>query len=205
MSSMGHSNRAHRIQQLAESPFTLLAKAAIPYAVTSASALLHAIQGFWAYQAMPETKARRAITGTTGPPVMDIQLVFNQWHFSPTWNGCHLDDIIPHQDFLASRIEHALTVATTPSPAPLPIDIPATTVDPPIPPILNEGRATSPTVSPTFESLIPASFLPTSLWITFVLCLPHVAPIKSQVFHLYSPGCRGNRVPPDKPNILFSL
>ena len=112
---MGHSNRAHRIQQLAESPFTLLVKAAIPFAATSASALLNAIQGFCVYQAMPGTKAHHAAVGTTGPPVMDIQLVFNQWHFSPTWNGRHLDDIIPHQDYLASRIEHALTVATTPS------------------------------------------------------------------------------------------
>ena len=45
MSTMGPSNRAHRIQQLAESPFTLLAKAE---AVTSAASLLEAIQCFCA-------------------------------------------------------------------------------------------------------------------------------------------------------------
>jgi len=45
MSTMGPSNHAQRIQSLAESPFTLLAKAE---AVTSAASLLEAIQGFCA-------------------------------------------------------------------------------------------------------------------------------------------------------------
>jgi len=78
MSKMGSSIRAHRIQQLAESPFTLLCKAPIPFAVTSVSTLLDTIDGFCAYHAMFYTQIACAMAGTTEPPIMDLQLVFNQ-------------------------------------------------------------------------------------------------------------------------------
>jgi len=49
MSKMGPSNLAHHIQQLAESPFTMLVKAAIPFAITSCSSLIDVIQSFCVY------------------------------------------------------------------------------------------------------------------------------------------------------------
>jgi len=99
MSTMGPSNRAHRIQQLAESSFTLLAKAE---AVTSAANLLEAIQGFCAWATCPAAvNVHNILTGNTGPRVMELELVFTHWHFAPTWNGRHLDDIIPDSDCLA--------------------------------------------------------------------------------------------------------
>jgi len=87
VSTMRPSNRAHRIQQLAESPFTLLAKAE---AVTSAASLLEAIQGFcmcmgslscccqppqhfdWQHW----TSHHGIGTGNTGPLIMELELVF---------------------------------------------------------------------------------------------------------------------------------
>jgi len=66
---MGHSNCSHRIQQLAESPFTPLAKAE---AVTSAASLLEAIQGFCAWAACPAAvNVHSLLTGNTGPPIME--------------------------------------------------------------------------------------------------------------------------------------
>jgi len=66
MSTMGLSNRAHRIQQLAESPFTLLAKAE---AVTSAASFLGAIQGFCTWATCPAAvNVYKVLTGNTGPP-----------------------------------------------------------------------------------------------------------------------------------------
>jgi len=94
MSTMGPSNRAHCIQQLAESPFALLAKVE---AVTSAAGLLEAIQYFCACATCPAAvNVYNILTGNTGPPIMELELVFTHWHLAPTWNGRHLDDIIPH-------------------------------------------------------------------------------------------------------------
>jgi len=96
VSTMGPSNRAHRIQQLAESPFILLAKAE---AVTSAAGLLEAIQGFCAWATCPAAvNVYNILTDNTGPPIMELELQFTHWHFTHTWNGRHLDDIIPHSD-----------------------------------------------------------------------------------------------------------
>jgi len=63
MSTMGPSNRTHRIQQLAESPFTFLAKAE---AVTSPSSLLEAIQDFCTWATCPAAvNVYNILTGNT--------------------------------------------------------------------------------------------------------------------------------------------
>jgi len=225
MSTMGPSNRAHRIQQLAESPFTLLAKAE---AVTSAATLLEAIQDFCAWATCPAAvNVYNILTGNTGPPIMELELQFTHWHFTPTWNGRHLDDIIPHSDYLASCLEASPTaepsshpldegkdvspVLDSPleclAPNPSSIDVPTSTVDPVTSPTvsnLDQGKATPPTASPTMASLAAASSMPTTLCFHSSLPPLNIAPIQSQVFHLFSPGCRGNRVPPDK-SLLCSL
>jgi len=82
MSTIGPSKRAHRIQQLAESPFTMLAKAE---AVTSAASLLGAIQGFCTWATCPAAvNVYNILTGNTGPPIMELELVFTHLHFTPT-------------------------------------------------------------------------------------------------------------------------
>jgi len=231
MSAMGPSNRVHRIQQLVESPFTLLAKAE---AVTSAAGLLEAIQGFCAWATCPAAvKVYNILTSNTGPPIMELELVFTHWHFTPTWNGRHLDDIIPHSDYFALHLEPSPTaesyahpldegkdvspvlnspleyLAPDPLLSPSLIDVPTYAVDQVTSPTvsnLDQGKATSPTASPTMTSLAAASSMPTSTILCFQSRLPpvNIAPIQSQAFHLFSPGCRGNRVPPDKP-LLHSL
>jgi len=229
MSTMGPSNRAQRIQQLAESPFTLLAKSE---AVTSAAGLLEAIQGFCTWATCPAAvNVYNILTGNTGPPMMELELQFTHWHFTPTWNGRHLDDIIPHSDYFASCLEPSPTAEPSPHPlnegkdfspvlnsplkylAPDPllspslIDVPTYTVDQvpsPTASNLDQGKATPPTASPTMASLAAASSMPTTLYSQLSLPPLIIAPIQSQVFHLFSPGCRGNRVPPDKP-LLHSL
>jgi len=217
MSTMGPYNRVQPMQALAESHLFLLATAPIPYVVTSAASLLEPIQSFCAQPSIISPKViahnsrlctnvyhdiHKALVGNTGALIMELELVFTHWHFTPTWNGRHLDDIIPHNDCIASHPAPTPTAVTSLPP----IDIPTSTMDPPIPPIeltLCEGRATPPTVPPTFASIAPASSMPTTSWIPFALCLAHVALILSHVFHLFRPGCRGNRVPPDQPNIQF--
>ena len=229
MSTMGPSNRAHRIQQLVESPFTLLAKAE---AVTSAASLLEAIQDFCVWATCPAAvNVYNILTGNTGPPIMELELVFTHWHFTPTWNGRHLDDIIPHSDYLASCFEPSPTAEPSAHPldegkdvspvlnspleclapdsflSPSLIDVPTSAVDQvPSPTVsnLDQGKATPPTASPTMASLAAASSMPTTLCFHSSLPPLNIAPIQSQVFHLFSPGCRGNRVPPDKP-LLHSL
>jgi len=168
MSTMGPSNRAQRIQALAESPFTLLAKAE---AVTSAATLLEAIQDFCAWATCPAAvNVYNILTGNTGPPIMELELQFTHWHFTPTWNGRHLDGIIPHSDYLASCLEPSPTVEPSAHPldegkdaspvlnspleclAPNPSssDVPTSTVDPVTSPTvsnLDQGKATPPTAS----------------------------------------------------------
>jgi len=229
MSSMGPSNHAQHIQQLAESPFTLLAKTE---AVTSAAGLLEAIQSFCALATCPAAvNVYSILTGNTGPPSIELELQFTHWHFAPTWNGRHLDDIIPHSEHLASCLEpspaaepsaHPLDEGKDVSPvlnspfeclAPYPllspssIDVPTSTVDQVTSPTvsnLDHGKATPPTASPAMASLAGASSMPTTLCFQSGLPLLNIAPIQSQAFHLFSHGCRGNRVPPDKP-LLCSL
>jgi len=229
MSTMGPSNRAHRIQQLAESPFTLPAKAE---AVTSPASLLEAIQGFCVWATCPAAvNVYNILTGNTGPPIMELELQFTHWHFTPTWNGRHLDDIIPHSDYLASCLEpspaaepsaHPLDEGKDVSPvlnspleclAPDPlfspslIDVPTSRVDQvpsPTVPNLDQGKANSPTASPAMASLAAASSMPATLCFQSGLPLLNIVPIQSQAFHLFSPGCHGNHVPPDKP-FLCSL
>jgi len=66
MSTMGPSNRAQRIQQLVESPFTLLAKAET---ITSAASLLEAIQDFCVWATCPAAvNVYNILTGNIGPP-----------------------------------------------------------------------------------------------------------------------------------------
>jgi len=163
---------------------------------------------------------------------MELELVFTHWHFSPTWNGRHLDDIIPHSDHLALCLEcspaaepsaHPLDEGKDVSPvlnppleclapdsllSPSLIDVPTSTVDQVTSPTvsnLDQGKATPPTASPAMASLAAASSMPTTL--CFQSSLPQliIAPIQSHAFHLFSPGCRGNRVPPDKPLLCFLL
>jgi len=150
MSTMGPSNRARHIQAFVESPFTLLAKALsllLPVCLKKfkASVLNHpqfhqtfvpATLGFTPMSDMTCTKIQLA---TLDPLVMmELELVFTHWHFGPTWNGHHLDDIIPNNDHFAFCPEPTSAVTTTLTP----IDIPTLTVEPPIPSHLNEGRAT---------------------------------------------------------------
>jgi len=229
MSTMGLSNRVQRIQQLAESSFTLLAKAE---AVTSAAGFLEAIQGFCAWATCPAAvNVHNILTGNTGPPIMELELQFTHWHFAPTWNGRHLDDIIPPSDHLALRLEpsHAVEpsahpldegkdvspvlnsplecLAPDPLLSPSSIDVPTSAVDQvPSPTVsnLDQGKATPPTASPTMTSLAAASSMPNTLCFQSSHPPFDIAPIQSQVFHLFSPGCRGNHVPPDKP-LLHSL
>jgi len=229
MSTMGPSNRAHRIQQLAESPFTLLAKAE---AVTSAAGLLEAIQGFCAWATCPAAvNVYNILTGNTGPPIMELELQFTHWHLTPSWNGRHLDDLIPHSDHFALCLEPSPTaepsahpldegkdvspvlnsplkcLAPDPLLSPSPIDVPTSTVDQVTSPTvsaLDQGKVTPPTASPTMASLAAASSMPATLCFQSSLPPLIIAPIQSQTFHLFSPGCRGNRVPPDKP-LLHSL
>jgi len=229
MSTMGPSNRAHHIQQLVESPFTLLAKAE---AVTSAASLLEAIHDFCTWATCPAAvNVYNILTSNTGPPIMESELQFTHWHFTPTWNGRHLDDIIPHSDYLASCFEPSPTAEPSAHPldegkdvspvinsslecfapdsflSPSLIDVPTSAVDQvPSPTVsyLDQGKATPTTASPTMASLAAASSMPTTLCFHSSLPPLNIAPIQSQVFHLFSPGCRGNRVPPDKP-LLCSL
>jgi len=229
MSTMGTSNRAHRIQALAESPFTLLPKAEV---VTSAASLLESIQGFCAWATCHAAiNVYNILTGNTGPPIIELEVQFTHRHFTPTWNGRHLDDIIPHSDHLASCLEHSPAaepsthpldegkdvspvlnsplecLAPDPLLSPSSIDVPPSTVDQVSSPTvsnLDQGKATHPPASPTMASLAAASSMPTTLCFQSGLPLLIIAPIQSQAFHLLSPGCSGKRVPPDKP-LLHSL
>jgi len=74
MSTAGHSNRAQRIQAPVESPFTLLAQAVIPHAVSSAAGLLEAIQSFCAQPSTipPKASAHNLWLHTD----VELQLVF---------------------------------------------------------------------------------------------------------------------------------
>jgi len=162
---------------------------------------------------------------------MEFELQFTRWHFTLTWNGRHLDDIIPHSDYLALCFEpspaaepsaHPLNKGKDVSPvlnsqleclAPDPllspcfIDVPTSAVDQvPSPTVCNleQWTATPPASSPTMASLAAASSMPTTLCFQSSLPLLNIAPILSQAFHLFSPGCHGNHVPPDKP-LLHSL
>jgi len=116
---MGSSNHAQHIQVLAESPFTLLAKAVIPRTVISTASLPEAIQGFsyvlkhsQFHQKSTHTtscfaptstmKSTKLQLATLDPPIMELELVFTHWHFAPTWNGRHLDDIMPSFECFAS-------------------------------------------------------------------------------------------------------
>jgi len=230
MSTMGPSNRAQRIQQLAESPFTLLVAKA--EAVASAAGLLEAIQCFCAWATCPAAvNVYNILTGNTGPPIMELELQFTHWHFTPTWNGRHLDDIIPHSGYLASCLEDSPTaepsahpldegkdvspvldsplecLAPDPLLSPSSIDVPTSAVDQvPSPTVftLDQGKATPQTALPTMASLAAASSMPTTLCFQSSLPPLNLAPIQSQAFHLFSPGCRGNRVPPGK-FLLHSL
>ena len=150
---------------------------------------------------------------------MELELVFTHWHFTPTWNGRHLDDIIPHSDYLASCLEDSPTAEPSPHPldegkdvspvlnspleclapdpllSPSSIDVPTSTVDQvPSPTVshLDQGKATPPTAPLTMASLAAASSMPTTLCFHSSLPPLDIAPIQSHVFHLFSPGCRGN-------------
>jgi len=98
-------------------------------------------------------------------------------------------------------------LAPDPSLSPSLIDVPTSAVDQvPSPTVsnLDQGKATPPTASPAMASIAAASSMPTTLCFHSSLPPLNIAPIQSQAFHLFSPGCRGNRVPPDKP-LLHSL
>jgi len=98
-------------------------------------------------------------------------------------------------------------LAPDPLLSPSSIDVPTSTVDQvpsPTASKLDQGKATPPTVSPAMVSLAAASSMPATLCFQSSLPPLNIALIQSQAFHLFSPGCRGNRVPPDKP-LLCSL
>jgi len=162
---------------------------------------------------------------------MELELVFTHWYFAPTWNGRHLNDIMHSCEHFTSRLEPSPPAEPSVSPldegkdiyhvlnspleclAPDPLlcpslfDVPTSAVDliaSPIVSPLDHGKASSPTVSPAMASLAAVSSMPTTLCFQSGLPLLTIAPIQSYAFHLFSPGCRSNGVPPDKP-LLHSL
>jgi len=230
MSTMGPSNHAQRINTLVGSPFILPTKAAIPHAVTSAASLLEAIQHFCAqaHTILPQVSAHnfrlhtvvchdicKASVDNTGPPIMESELVITHWHFAPTWNGRHLNCVMPSCEHFASRLgpsppdepsacpldeaKGICPVLNVPleclAPDPLlsqsSIDIPASAVDLIVSPIathLDQEKANCPTASLPMTSLAAASSVPTTLCFQSGLPLLHIAPIQRQAFHLFSPG-----------------